>query len=147
VIIPDVNLLLYAYDSSSKPHALARDWWQQVLSGSEPVRLAWVTVLGFVRISTHTRVFARPLSLAEATEVVDAWWTQPVVDVIEPGPRHWSILAGLLRSAGKAANLTTDAHLAALAIEHGGKVCSSDSDFRRFPDLRFENPLATGNAR
>jgi toxin-antitoxin system PIN domain toxin len=141
VIIPDVNLLLYAYDSSSPSHERARSWWEHALSGREPVRLPWVTILGFVRIGTHSRVFARPMSVAEATGHVDSWLMQPVADVIEPGPRHWAILSQLLRRARVAANLTTDAHLAALAIEYGAHVYSSDSDFRRFPGLRFENPL------
>lgn len=141
MIIPDVNLLLYAYDSTSESHGRARSWWERVLSGSEPVRLPWVTVLGFVRIGTHARVFARPMSVAEATAHVDSWFQQSVVEAVHPGPRHWSILSGLLKQARAAANLTTDAHLAALAIEYGGIVCSSDTDFRRFPGLRFENPL------
>lgn len=141
MIIPDVNLLLYACDSSSDRHSPARDWWEAVLSGSEPVRLPWVTILGFVRIGTHSRVFARSMSVTEATAHVDSWLAQPVVQIVHPGPRHWSILSALLKRARVAANLTTDAHLAALAIEYGAKVCSSDTDFRRFPGLRFENPL------
>lgn len=141
MIIPDVNLLLYAYDSSCENHGRARSWWERVLSGCEPVSLPWVTILGFVRIGTHPRVFARPMSVPEATAHVDSWFAQAVVEVVHPGPRHWFILSELLKQARAAANLTTDAHLAALAIEYGARICSSDSDFRRFSGLRFENPL------
>jgi toxin-antitoxin system PIN domain toxin len=141
VIIPDVNLLLYAYDSSSASHERARLWWERTLSGREPVSVAWVTLLGFIRIGTHSRVFARPMSVAEALAHVDSWLMQPVVEVIQPGPRHWTILSELLKQARVAANLTTDAHLAALALEYGATLCSSDSDFRRFAGLRLENPL------
>ncbi|MBN1610648.1 MAG: type II toxin-antitoxin system VapC family toxin [Polyangiaceae bacterium] len=141
MILPDVNLLLYAYDTSSPSHERARLWWERVLSGREPVRLAWVTILGFVRIGTHSRVFARPMSVAEALAHVESWLAQAVVDVIQPGPRHWAILSELLRQARVAANLTRDAHLAALALEYGATVFSSDTDFRRFSGLRAENPL------
>lgn len=142
MILPDVNLLLYAYDGSAPQHDRARSWWERALSGREPVGLAWVTTLAFVRIGTHPRVFVHPMSVVEATEHVATWSAQPVVQAVEPGPRHLEILTGLLRRTGSAGNLTTDAHLAALALELGATVCSSDSDFRRFDGLSFENPLA-----
>ena len=141
MIIPDVNLLLYAYDSACADHAASSAWWQDALSSSEPVRLPWVTVLGFIRIGTHPRVFNRPMSIGEANGHIESWLEQPVVDFIQPGPRHWSILAGLLRATRSTANLTTDAHLAALGIEYGATVCSSDGDFGRFPGLKLFNPV------
>lgn len=141
MILPDVNVLLYAYDRSSPHHDTARDWWEAALSGREPIGLAWSTVLGFIRISTHPRVFSNPMAIDESASHVDAWFGQPVAEVITPGPRHWAILSRLLLSTRSGANLTTDAHLAAMAIEYGACVFSSDTDFHRFPGLRLQNPL------
>jgi len=141
VIVPDVNVLLYAYDTNSARHDVARAWWERVLSDTEPVGLPWVTVLGFVRITTHPRVFQSPMTVTEATAHVDEWFEQAVTRSLHPGERHWAILSTLLRESRAAANLTTDAHLAALAIEYGGTVYSSDADFRRFRGLKLENPL------
>lgn len=138
----DANLLLYAYDASSSRHADARRWWEDRLSGVEPVWLSWSTIVAFVRISTHVRVFARPLTVAEACDAVRSWFDCPAVDVLEPGPRHWEILESLLVSAQATGNLVTDAHLAALAIEHGMVLASTDCDFARFPGLSWQDPLS-----
>jgi toxin-antitoxin system PIN domain toxin len=100
-----------------------------------------VTILAFLRIGTHPRVFARPMSVGEATGYVSAWLGQPMVDVLDPGPRHWEILSRLMSEAQATANLTSDAHLAALAIEYGATLVSSDRDFTRFIDLKLINPL------
>ena len=142
MILVDVNLLIYAYDASSARHEAARTWWEGKLSGAEQVRLAWATVLAFVRIATHARVFQEPMSLDEATGHVGRWWGQPGVAVLEPGERHWDILSKVLRESQASGNLVTDAHLAALAIEYGATLCSADQDFRRFTGLSWENPLA-----
>lgn len=140
----DLNVLLYAVNADSPRHARARKWVEQAIGGADSVALPWVVILGFLRIVTSRRVFSKPLSLAEATEFVDGWLARPNVVTLGPGPDHWRLLRGVLAEAGAAANLTTDAHLAALAIEHGCELCSTDADFARFRQLRWMNPLAGG---
>ena len=142
MIVVDLNLLLYAVDKDATRHAAARRWWDQLLSGDVPVGLAWVVLLGFVRLTTNPRVFPRPIDVEAAVAVVEDWLAQPPVRRLDPTERHWPILRGLLESLGAAGNLTTDAHLAALAIEHGATLCSTDNDFARFQGLRWVNPLA-----
>jgi len=141
VILVDLNLILYAVDSDSRIHVAARQWWDKQLSGSAPVGLSWSVVLGFVRISTHTGILPRPMALVDAIHQVDWWLQQPCVHLLHPTEHHWKILSGLLREVGYGANLTMDAHLAALAIEHGCELCSTDTDFSKFPGLRWKNPL------
>jgi hypothetical protein len=141
VILVDANLLLYAYDASSEHHARARAWLEEVLSGSDPVGFAWVTLLAFLRIATNPRALARPLSLGEAAAIVSSWLGQPCVSLLQPGERHWEILSGLLEPAQARGPLVMDAHLAALAIEHRCAIVSTDSDFRRFPGVDHHNPL------
>lgn len=138
----DVNLLLYAADEASPRHSPAKAWLEDVLSGSETVAFAWVTLLAFVRLSTHPAVFENPSQADEALDLVDGWLDQPCVTVISPTDRHSVVLRELLRPLGTAGNLTTDAHLAALAIEHGALLCSSDTDFGRFSGLRWSDPLS-----
>jgi hypothetical protein len=142
VILVDANLLLYAYDASSEHHARARAWLEEVLSGSDPVGFAWVTLLAFLRIATNPRALARPLSLGEAAAIVSSWLGQPCVSLLQPGERHWEILSGLLEPAQARGPLVMDAHLAALAMEHGAVLASNDRDFARFDGLRIVNPLA-----
>ena len=142
MILCDANLLLYAYDKASPAHARSRAWLETVLSGDEAVGLAWITLLAFLRISTNPRAVARPYSIAEATAIVSSWLEVPCVSVPEPGPRHWQILEKVLRGAQAKGPLVTDAHLAALAIEHGATLASADGDFARFAGLTFVNPLA-----
>jgi uncharacterized protein len=142
VIIPDINLLIHAYNSESRVHGSARAWWEGLLNGSQPVGLAWVTMLGFIRIATHRQILARPLPTAAACSRVRAWLAQPCVAIPEPGSRHADIIFGLLEELGTAGNLTTDAHLAALCIEHQAELHSTDADFARFPGLRWRNPIA-----
>ncbi len=139
--LPDVNLLLYAYDSRSSRHAAARDWMEQTLSGAETVGMAWIVLLAFIRLSTRSVVVERPLELDEALDLVDRWLSQPCVTVVHPTDRHAAVLRELLTPLGTAGNLTSDAHLAALAIEHGALLCSCDSDFSRFSGLRWLDPL------
>lgn len=142
MILCDANLLLYAYDKSSPAHAKSRRWLQATLSGDEPVGLAGITLLAFLRISTNPRAVVHPLPLAEATALVSSWLEVPCVTVPAPGPRHWEIFGRVLRGAHATGPLVTDAHLAALALEHGALLASADRDFARFAGLRFLNPLA-----
>jgi toxin-antitoxin system PIN domain toxin len=142
VKLPDVNLLLYAIDEGSASHARAREWLENVLSGTETVSFAWTVLLGFLRISTNPAAFEQPLTTTEALDYIDGWLAQPVAAVVEPTDSHGVTLRRLLEPLGAAGNLTSDAHLASLAIEHGAELCSSDNDFSRFDDLRWVNPLA-----
>lgn len=139
--LPDVNLLLYAVDETSPRHETAQAWLEQTLSGSETVAFAWVVLLAFVRLSTHAAVFAHPLDIEEALDLLDSWLAQPCVTVVAPTARHADVLRELLSPLGTAGNLTTDAHLAALAIEHGAELCSCDADFGRFSGVRWTDPL------
>lgn len=140
--LSDVNLLLYAYDASSAHHEPARGWLEERLSGVETVAFAWVVLLAFVRLATNPRVFESPLSVDEALDAVGAWLAAPCSTIVHPGPRHALVLRELLRPLGTGGNLTTDAHLAALALEHDAELCSADADFSRFPGLRWSNPLS-----
>ena len=141
MILVDANLLLYAYNASTEHHAAARTWLEKTLSGSQPVRLAWVTLLAFLRIGTNSRVYPHPLTVAEAVSAVSEWLKVPAVAILEPGEGHWEILAGLITANQASGALVMDAHLAALAIEHGATLCTTDQDFSRFPGLRILNPL------
>ena len=141
MILVDANLLLYAYLSMSQQHAAARAWLEKTLSSPAPVRLAWITILAFLRISTSPRLSGRPLLMTEAVEVVNQWLSRPALGILAPGDRHWEILQKLLRGSQIRGALTSDAHLAALAIEHGATLCTCDRDFTRFADLRVLNPL------
>lgn len=141
MILPDVNLLVYAIDETSAFHRQSRDWWQNLLSSAEPVALCYPSLMGFVRLTTNRRVFESPLRIDTAVAHVQSWLDQPNTSIIVPSPRHWTLLKNLLVAGGAGANLTTDAHLAALAIEHGCTLHSNDRDFERFAELRWENPL------
>ncbi len=143
MILPDVNLLLYAVDETSPRHALARAWVEELLSGVETVALAWSVLTAFVRLSTHPAVFDRPLTPRQAFDLVDAWLGQPSAIVVHPGDRHHVSMRELLEPLGTAGNLVPDAHLAALAREHGATLASSDHDFARFAGLRWFDPLAS----
>ena len=139
--LPDVNLLLYAVDEGAVRHEPARAWVEERLSGSETFAFTWVVLLAFIRLTTSPRVFQSPLSTSEALDLVDSWLAQPCVTVVHPTSRHAPVRRDLLEPLGTAGNLTTDAHLAALAIEHGAELCSTDRDFSRFAGLRWANPL------
>jgi uncharacterized protein len=138
----DLNLLLYAVNRDSPVHARARSFVDAAMSGEETLGLPWLVVLGFLRLSTNARVFPAPLSIAQAIDTVDRWLGRPSTIPVGPGQRHWEILGNLLRESATTAGLTTDAHLAALAIENGAELCSADRDFARFRGLRWTNPLA-----
>jgi toxin-antitoxin system PIN domain toxin len=141
VILLDANLLLHAHVSSFAQHERARTWLDAQLSGSAAVGLPWPTLLAFLRIVTNPRVFERPESMVDAWRQVNAWLDVEAVWIPAPTDRHPEILASLLSAGGVQANLVPDAHLAALAIEHGLLLCTTDGDFARFANLRWSNPL------
>ena len=143
MILPDVNVLLYAVDTTSPRHDTARVWLEDRLAGAETVAFSWSVLTAFLRLSTHPSVFQRPITLTQAFDIVDGWLAQPQVIVVHPGDRHHVVMHELLEPQGTAGNLVTDAHLASLAIEHGATLISSDHDFGRFAGLRWEDPLAT----
>lgn len=136
----DANVLLYAVNEAAPLHERGRAWLDDALRGSEPVAFAWTALLAFLRLATHPSVFARPLTPAQASDVVRAWLAQPTAIVLEPTHRHADILAGLLAEAGTAGNLVGDAHLAALAIEHRATIVTFDADFGRFAGIQLERP-------
>ena len=140
--IIDLNLLLYATNEDFPHHNRARAWLESTLSDIEPVGFSWVVLLGFLRLSTRAGLFSRPLSVREAFDVVLAWLAQPCSTIVHPGERHGPILRDVLLPLGTAGNLVSDAHLAAIAIEHGAVLCSCDVDFSRFARLQWENPLS-----
>ena len=142
MILIDTNLWLYASLRESPHHSTAKAWLEEAFNGEEAIALSWSVVLAVLRIATQSRLMQRPLTVAQAIELVEGWLQHPLVEVPQPGPRHWAVLRRLIEEAGTAANLTSDAHLAALAIEHHCTLCSADSDFRRFAGLRFSNPLS-----
>ena len=141
MILPDVNLLLYAYHSAAKEHRQAARWLEESLSERNALGLSWHTILSFLRIITAPRILAQPYELDEAVRIVDSWLSYPNVSVLHPTDRHWRILRDLLPKSRVRGSLIMDAHLAALAIEHGATLCTNDRDFARFPGLRVEYPL------
>ena len=141
MILLDANVLLYAYDPDSPSHEASRRWLEEVLGGHELVRFTWLTLWAFIRISTNRRVYERPLTPDEAQAAVESWLTLPNVDVLEPGERHLEILGRLLKGGQATGPLVIDAALAAIAVEHGATLCSTDRDFARFGDLSWRNPL------
>ena len=141
MIVPDINLLVYAYNADAPLHARARCWWEDVLTEATPVGLPGAVVCGFVRIMTDNRILERPLVPAEAIRHVRSWMERPEVDMLDPGPRHLEVLEDLLREIGVGGRMLTDAHIAAVAIEHHAELHSNDRDFGRFPGLRWVNPL------
>jgi toxin-antitoxin system PIN domain toxin len=143
VILLDANLLIYAVNADSPHHVLARRWLEEKLSGNTPIGLPWIVVLAFVRITTRAGIMRNTLSLEQAIAFIDDWLSQPYVSMVAPGNEHWPVLRNMLVAGGAAGNLTSDAHLAALAIEHGCAIASTDNDFRRFSGISLINPLVT----
>jgi toxin-antitoxin system PIN domain toxin len=141
MIIPDLNLLIYAHDTLSPCHAAAKRWWADSLSQSEPVGLPHLVVFGFIRISTRSQIFRQPLTLTEAGDLVRSWLAQPNVQMVQPADGHLDRVMDLLDQIGTAGNLVTDAQLAALAIEHHAVLHTTDTDFVRFPGLQWFNPI------
>ena len=142
MILIDANLLIYAIDADSPHHREARRWLEEMLSGTTPVGLPWIVLLAFLRITTREGILVRTLTPDVAIAYVDAWLAQPNVELVAPGPNVWPVFGSLMLASGTAGNLTSDAHLAAMAIERGATVCSTDNDFRRFPGLLHANPIA-----
>jgi toxin-antitoxin system PIN domain toxin len=141
MIVPDVNLLLYAHIEAFGEHRKARAWWEALLNGRIEVGVAGPVLFGFVRIATNRRLLDPPMSVEAALACVQGWLARPNVRFLPPGPRHLEIAFQLLEELGAAANLTTDVQVAALAIEYQAEVHSNDVDFGRFPQLRWVNPL------
>lgn len=140
--VVDANVLLYAVNEDAPHHGASHAWLDGTLGGTETVGFTWIVLLAFVRLSTRPGLFSRPLTLDDTVKVIETWLAQPAAVVLDPTPRHLSLLHGLLAPFGTAANLTNDAHLAAIAIEHRGTVVSFDNDFARFPGVRWQLPIA-----
>ncbi len=141
MILIDANILLYAEDRGNPQHKKIVSWWDQLLSGTDTVNLCWPVIMAFIRISTNRRVFTTPLSIDEAMKRVQSWLNQPCVNIIQPTSKHWMILKEVLKKGQAIANLSMDAHIATLAIEHGCTLYSTDKDFSRFKSLKWKNPL------
>lgn len=140
--IIDTNILLCAYDASAKQHDKAEEWLNTLLSSDDQIGLPWITLWGFLRVSTNARILTAPMEPGEAFSIIREWIAQPSIVVPQPGPRHAAILERLVVGTGARAGMVADAALAALAIENGATLASADYDFRRFPDLKWVNPLA-----
>jgi toxin-antitoxin system PIN domain toxin len=140
VKIVDANVLIYATNEDSVHHAVAHRWLDEALTSNETVGFAWVVLLAFVRLTTRRGLMPQPLSVSQASDSVDAWLSRPNAIVPAPTHRHHVVLRDLLERTGTTGNLTTDAHLASLALEHGATICTFDSDFTRFPGVRWTTP-------
>ena len=148
MILPDVNLLLYAVNEDSPFHSKAKTWLESTLSGPETVGFSWQVLLAFLRLTTRPGIFQTPLKTAQAFAMIRSWLDQPPATILHPGPKHLRIMEDILTPLGKGGNLTSDAHLAALAIELGAELHSLDNDFSRFASLHWRNPLlAVSNHR
>ena len=141
MILVDANLLIYAVNRDAVDHAAAREWWERTLSGTTEVALAWIVILAFIRITTRAGILERPMSCESAVAYIEEWLRQPCVIFLGPGEKHWPIFKNLITATGTGGNLTSDTHLAALALEHGAEIYSADYDFKRFQGLVHVNPL------
>ena len=144
MIIPDLNLLVYAYNSDAAHHQQAKVWWEHLVAGSQPIALPWVVALGFLRVMTNRSVLERPMAMATALDHLGSWLDQPGVWILQPGPRHLAMLTGFCDTGVLSGALVNDAPIAALAIENQAVVHSNDSEFCRFAGLRWINPLQAG---
>jgi uncharacterized protein len=142
MILLDANILLYACDDHSPHHSAARVWLERTIVGPELAALSWTVILAFLRLSTDPRVFQRPFSIPEAIETIAGWLKNPRFVLLQPQERHWTVLQQVLISGQASGKLVMDAHLGALAIEHGATLASADRDFARFPKLKLLNPLS-----
>lgn len=141
MIVPDVNLLLYANNPVAKEHTVARNWIESILTGNEPVGFSWPVICGFLRISTNPRGFLDPLDMEFALQLVNDWITRAHVIALNPTPAHWLVLNDLLTKGRVRGTMTSDAEIAAYSIEYGGTLYTTDRGFARFPGLKFVNPL------
>lgn len=144
MFIPDLNQLVYAYNSDAAHHQQAKVWWEHLVAGSQPIALPWVVALGFLRVMTNRSVLERPMAMATALDHLGSWLDQPGVWILQPGPRHLAMLTGFCDTDVLSGALVNDAHIAALGIENQAVVHSNDSDFCRFAGLRWINPLQVG---
>jgi toxin-antitoxin system PIN domain toxin len=142
MILADANLLIYAYNDAAEQHLAARKWLEDSISGDEPFRLSWTTVHTFLRLTTERTLLTKPLGMSEAADIVDEWFQSYNVAILQPGPRYWPIFRNVLLNGQIRGALVMDAHLAALAIEHGATLYTTDKDFSRFDGLRVVNPLS-----
>lgn len=142
MIIPDINLLVYAHNDQAPQHAKAKAWWEELLNGRTQVGLPWIAVGGFIRLMTNPKVLANPMKVEQAVGHVRAWLERAPVRILHPGERFADVFLDSLLTLGTAGNLTTDAQFAALAVEYQAELHSTDTDFQRFPGLRWRNPLA-----
>ncbi|MGD9852567.1 MAG: TA system VapC family ribonuclease toxin [Nitrospirales bacterium] len=145
MILIDANLLLYAYHPKAVQHDPSRAWLEGCLAGSQLVRLTWLTVWAFLRISTNPRVFEFPFSLEEAKIIVNTWLEHPLMGILEPGDQHWTILQTCMKEGQASGPLVMDAVLAAIALEYGAVLHTTDKDFSRFPKLKWVNPLESNS--
>ena len=141
MILVDANILIYAVNRDADQHRKARNWLEQALSGTTEIGFAWIVILAFIRVTTRAGIMARPLHFTHALSYVDGWLSQSNAILVSPGERHWPIFRNLLSGTGSAGNLTSDVHLAALAVEYGAEIYSADYDFRRFTGITHINPL------
>lgn len=141
MIVPDVNLLVYAYNADAPLHVEARRWWESLIQEGKLIGVPWAVSCGFIRLMTHRRVLETPMASDDAVSVVRTWFAEPTVRPLHPGPLHLEILEGFVKEAGVGGNLVTDAHIAALAVEHQAELHSNDTDFSRFSGLNWINPL------
>ena len=141
MIVPDVNMLVYAYDEDSPVHDSAKDWWEDLIRGPEAVGLPWAVSTGFVRLMANPRVIDPPVAPVVSMDHVMSWFEHPHIIPIQPGSDHPDVMRRMLGIAGTGRNVVTDAHIAAIALEHDAEVHSRDSGFGRFPGLRWRDPL------
>lgn len=141
MIVPDLNLLVYAHTTGAPLHEPARLWWEDLVNGTERVGVPWIVAAGFVRLLTHPNVLSNPVAPEHVVDLMAEWFRSPSVTPLNPGTQHLAIFRNMLVNVGVGRNLVTDSHIAALAIEHQAEVHSNDSDFARFPGLRWHNPL------
>jgi len=142
MIIPDINLIVYAYDETSPFHKRSREWWETLIGGDEIIGLPWAVVVGFLRLVTHPRVFATPVTIEVALTRVDSWIRRRNIVMIDPGSRHWELLSEMLGQVRLGGKLVNDAHIAALALAYRAELYTNDRDFERFSGLLLRNPLA-----
>jgi len=143
MILLDANLLIYAVNADAPLNRKAKSWLESALSGQETVGFSWNVLLAFLRLTTRSGLFRHPLTVDTAFDLMASWLRQPSATIVHPGQRHLQVLRELLEPLGTGGNLTSDAHLAALAIEHRAELCSSDTDFARFNGLKWRNPLSS----
>ena len=143
MILIDANILIYAYNEVSSEHKAARRWLSEVLAGQIPVNLPWISLMAFIRVTTNKRLFDKPYSTDEAFDVVANWLSAPASRAIHPGDEHLQLVKQIARFNKLEGSDLTDAHLAAIAIEHGLRIATTDVDFPKFKGLRVFNPLAS----